>query len=286
VALETTLLVHGVPRHSARTLADALGAIVRRHHAEPAFVGLIHGRPTVGLTDEELARLLDAPEVPKANTANLGVLIHRHSHGATTIATTVELAARAGIRFMATGGLGGVHRGYGTRLDISGDLAALARHPVAVVCSGVKSLLDVPSTREALETLGVPVVGYRTDSFPAFYCPTSEAGLDATFDDEADLAAYLHDELIRTGRGIVVANLIPNDAALNPDQVETWVRQAEQRCDSEGISGRDRTPYILKTLHEVSGGQTLRANLALVRANTDLAARLCGRRSNNEDGVN
>ncbi len=155
VALETTLLVHGVPREHGPGLAERLGDAVREGGARPAVVGIIGGRPIVGLLGEELAALCAAAEVAKVNTANLGVVLHRRLHGATTVSTTVELAARAGVRFMATGGIGGVHRGYGQHLDISADLATLARRPVAVVTSGVKSLLDVRATREALETLGV-----------------------------------------------------------------------------------------------------------------------------------
>jgi pseudouridine-5'-phosphate glycosidase len=273
VALETTLLLHGVPRANARPLATELAQIVRAHGARPALVGVVSGRPTVGLTDAELDVLLSAPDVPKANTANLGVLMHRGAHAATTVSTTMELAAAAGVRVFATGGLGGVHRGYGTRLDVSSDLAALARLPVAVVTSGVKSLLDVESTREALETLGVPVIGLRTDRFPAFYRRASEAGVDAVFEDEMEIARFVRAELARAGRGIVIANPIPRESEVRAEDWAVWLAEAERRAGAHA-RGRDVTPTVLAALHEVSGGATLRANLDLVRSNTAAAGRI------------
>ena len=273
IALETTLLLHGVPRGQGERLARELTEIITRAGALPAFVGLFHGRPTVGLDLNELTELLSADSVEKANTANLGILLHRRAHGATTVSTTMELAAAAGVRLFATGGIGGIHRNYAQRLDISADLAAFTRFPVAVVTSGVKSLLDVPSTREALETLGIPVAGFRTDSFPAFYLRTSDSSVDARFDDIPDLAAFARAELARTGRGIVIANPIPEPDAIAESDWSRWLAEAQQRAVSS--RGRAATPAILQHLHELSGGATLRANLALVRANAGLAAALC-----------
>ncbi len=273
VALETTLLLHGVPRDAAEPLARELSEIVRTHGVGPALVGVVAGRPIVGLNDDELATLLSAASVPKANTSNLGVLMHRKSHAATTVSATMELACAAGISVFATGGIGGVHHGIAHRLDISADLAALARFPIAVVTSGTKSLLDVPSTREALETLGVPVVGFRTDRFPAFYIRESAAGVDARFDTVADLAAFVMGELARTNRAIVIANPVPESDAIAQYEFDAWLDDAQSRAPD--ASGRDVTPAILSALHEASGGRTLKANLSLVRANTALAAQLC-----------
>ncbi len=274
VALETTLLVHGVPRDAALGLSAELAHLVRSHGAEPALVGLHSGTPTVGLNDAELADLLHAPEVPKANTSNLGYLIHAKSHGATTVSTTMELAASAGVRTFATGGIGGVHRGYGTRLDISSDLAAFTRFPVAVVTSGVKSILDVESTREALESLGVPVVGFMTDRFPAFYIRTSEAGIDARFNDIKSLAAFVHHELTRTGRGIVIANPIPVSHELDHESWKRWLDLATTAPSAPESNGRSVTPRILSQLHALSGGKTLEANIALAKSNASLAAQI------------
>lgn len=274
VALETTLLVHGVPRESAPSLVSDLDRIVRAEGAHPALVGVHAGIPTVGLSDAELSDLLAADSVPKANTANLGVLIHRGSHAATTVSTTMELAARAGVQVFATGGIGGVHRGYGTHLDISSDLAAFTRFPVAVVTSGVKSILDVESTREALETLGIPVIGYQTDRFPAFYLRDSAASVDARFDDAESLGAFIRDELARTGRGIVVANPIPQEHEIERSVWNEWLDLATRRAQTLGTTGRDVTPAILSHLHQTSDGKTLRANIALVQSNAQIAARL------------
>ncbi len=274
MALETTLLVHGVPRDRGVALGRELGAIVRAEGAFPALVGVVGGRPTVGMTEEELGVLMGSEHVAKANTANLGVLMHRGEHGATTVSTTMELAALAGVRVFATGGIGGVHEGYGTRLDVSSDLAAFTRFPVAVVTSGVKSILDVESTREALETLGVPVIGFGTDRFPAFYLRESGAGVDARFDEVEKLATYVGTELARTGRGIVIANPIPERDEIPPRVWQAWLSEARAEAAAAGASGRDVTPRVLAALHRISGGTTLDANVSLVRSNAKLAAAL------------
>lgn len=278
VALETTLLLHGVPRADARGLCEELASIVAAQGARPAYVGVFHGRPTVGLNAQELGELLRANDVPKANTANLGALIHQKSHAATTVSTTMELASRAGVRVFATGGLGGVHRGYAQHPDISVDLAAFTRFPIAVIASGVKSILDVTATREVLETLGVPVIGFRTDSFPAFYRRESDAGaacgVDARFDDPAELATFVRAELARTARGVLIVNPIPAATELSRSDWERWLTEATERADAAGVTGRQVTPFILGALHEVSGGATLRANVALIRSNCELAGRI------------
>eukprot|EP00913_Durusdinium_trenchii_P006164 g5776.t1 len=226
------------------------------------------------MTPDELDALLSAESVAKANTANLGVLMARNQHAATTVSATMELAASSGVRVFATGGLGGVHPGLGQRLDISSDLAAFTRFPVAVVTSGVKSILDVESTREALETLGVPVVGYRTDAFPAFYLRDSDADVDARFDDLDELASFVSAELTRTGRGVVVANPIPEASEIDPRDWADWLARAERAADEQGAAGRGRTPALLAALHDLSGSRTLEANLALDSV------------SNNNDGGN
>lgn len=277
VALETTLLVHGVPKDAARPLAAELDSIITAHGARPATVGVVGGRGVVGLNSEELSLLLDAPAVPKANTGNLGLLLRSGSHAATTVSATMELAARAGVRVFATGGIGGVHKNYGARWDVSADLAALTRFPVAVVASGVKNLLDVVATREMLETLGVPVIGFGSDRFPAFYRRESEAGVDGRFDDPDELAAFLDAELARTGRGVLVCNPIPVEDEIPQGRWDEWLVQAETRASESGATGRAVTPAVLSALHQISDGATLRANLALVRSNAALAARLAAR---------
>lgn len=274
VALESTLLAHGVPREAAAGLAADLDADVRAGGGTPTLVGVLDGRPIVGMTPEELGAFLDGRDIVKVNLANLGVALHRKQTAATTVSATMRLASSAGVRVFATGGLGGIHRGEGA-LDVSSDLIALSRYPMAVVSSGVKSILDVESTREALETLGVPVVGFRTGRFPAFYQRESGAGVDARFDDMDDLAAYLRAELARGSRGVLVANPVPEADEIPRAEFDRWLKRAEKQAS--GASGRDATPAVLAALHELSGGATLRANLALVRSNARLAAGLARR---------
>ncbi len=274
VALETTLLAHGVPRSEGKTLGHALEQIVRDAGGEPATVGIIEGRPVVGMSETDLAAFLATPDIPKTNTANLGLMLHQRRTAATTVSATMELAAAAGVRLFATGGLGGIHRGYGEHLDISADLAAFTRFPVAVVASGVKSILDVVATREALETLGVPVVGFGTDRFPAFYTAESDAGVDARFDDVADLAAFITAEIERTGRGVLIANPPPAEHAIPRASFERWLSEAMDEATKANITGRDATPFLLGRLHERSDRRTLRTNLELVKSNARLAGLL------------
>ena len=280
VALETTLLLHGVPKGEGRTLSHELAHIV--NGGTPTTVGVVHGVPTVGLTDAELDTLLAADKVAKANTSNLGLFLHAKQHAATTVATTMELAAAAGVRVFATGGLGGVHQHFAERLDISADLAAFTRFPVAVVTSGVKSLLDVVSTRELLETLGIPVVGYRSDDFPAFYRRSLGVGglkVDARFDDAGDLARFARLEMERTGRGVVVCNPIPPESEVPEADFHRWLAAAQVEADAANVTARDVTPFMLGALHRLSGGATLAANIALVKSNAALAGQLAARLS-------
>lgn len=296
VALETTLLVHGVPRSAALGLARQLNDIVRGEGSEPALVGVVHGKPVVGMSEAQLEEMLRAPSgtVGKVNSANLGVAMLRGLHGATTVSSTMELASQAGVRVFATGGIGGVHpmtaptatgpSGHAETaripIDISSDLIAFTRYPVAVVTSGVKSILDVAATRELLETLGVPVVGFRTRAFPAFYLresPDQRVGdVDATFDDVSELARFVRRELARTGRGVVVCNPIPEADRINKDDWARWLHEAHAKASAklQTSGGRDVTPALLAALHDVSGGATLRANIALVNDNARTAAKL------------
>lgn len=274
VALETTLLVHGVPGDQAVPLARDLASIVRAAGAEPALVGVVRGKAVVGMSEADLASMLSAGTPPKLNSATLGVALARGQSGATTVSATMELAAAAGVRVFATGGLGGVHRGLAERLDISADLAAFTRFPVAVVTSGCKSLLDVVGTREMLETLGVPVVGWKTDRFPAFYQRDGGTAVDARFEDMAELAGFVRAELVRTGRGIVVCNAIPVAEELPGAKFAAWLKAAEAEASGARASGRDVTPAVLGSLHRLSGGATLKANLALVKDNARVAGEL------------
>ena len=272
VALETTLLAHGLPAGQGLPLARELDQIVTDAGARPATIGVLEGVPIVGMTPHELEAFLARPVIHKANTANLGPLVHQGATAATTVSATVHLAASAGIRVMATGGLGGVHTNLHQRLDISADLTALAQHPVAAVSSGVKAILDVASTRELLETMGVPVLGYNTDKFPAFYLTESESGVDATFDDPRDIALFARHHLAQHGSGVLVVQPVPAEHAIEPHVWHDWLSQAQ--AETAAVQGRAATPAVLDSLHRISQGRTLRANLALVRANAALAAKI------------
>lgn len=260
-------------------LARRLSSIVRAQGAVPALVGVIDGRPVVGMTDAQLESMLAQPAaaIPKLNTSNLGAALSAGASGATTVSTTMELAAGAGVSVFATGGIGGVHEPVSS-LDVSADLTALTRFPVAVVTSGVKSILNVAATREMLETLGVPVIGFRTDDFPAFYLRRSDqqgvGGVDWRFDEVADLAKFVRHELARTGRGIVVCNPIPPQHELDAGLWQGWLAEARGWVQGAGATGRDATPALLAALHEVSAGATLAANIALVEDNARVAGML------------
>ena len=272
VALETTLMVHGVPHASSLGLATELDEIVRGEGSVPALIGVVDGKPVVGMNRDELESMLSGGAVPKVNTANLGHALHAGYSAATTVSTTMELAAYAGLRVFATGGIGGVHRGYGEHLDISADLVAFTRYPIAVVTSGVKSILDVRATREALESLGVTVVGFGTDVFPAFYLRDGGCGVDVRIDDPDELASFVRAELPRTGRGIVIANPIPEEHEIDRADWSAWLSEATARAEASGATGRGVTPAVLAGLHEVSGGRTLSANIELVKSNARVAA--------------
>jgi pseudouridine-5'-phosphate glycosidase len=273
VAFETTLLVHGVPTHAATEVADRLDNAVRAHDATPSLIGVLDGKAIAGMTRPELQRLHDE-RGQKLNLSNLPIALHRREAGATTVSSTLRIAAAAGIRVFATGAMGGVHRGYHTHLDISTDLTALAREPVALVSSGVKSLLDVNATRELLETLGVPVIGYRTSSFPAFYSRTSDAGVDTRCDTPEELAAMVDTCLKTTGRGVLVANPIPETEEIPEAEFAALREAAQDEASKSGVRGRDVTPFILGRLHEMSEGKTLRANIALAESNAGVAGQI------------
>lgn len=226
------------------------------------------------LTSLDLSGMLVKPGVAKLNTASLGAAMAKVERGATTVSTTMELAAAAGVRVFSTGGLGGVHKHLDQRLDISTDLLAFTRFPVAVVTAGCKSILDVANTRELLETLGVPVIGYRCDRFPAFYRRDGGVGVDARFDEIEPLARFVRHELARTCRGVVICNPIPAEHELAESQWNGWLAEAERQAVAGGATGRDVTPAVLGALHKVSGGATLKANIELVKHNVAVGAQL------------
>ena len=271
VALESTLICHGLPRPHNASVAAELEQAVREQAAVPATVAVVDGQVNVGLARPALERLANAPEVAKCTTRDLPRLLTSGGLGATTIAATIFIADRVGIRVMATGGLGGVHRGGEASLDVSADLEELARRPVAVVCSGIKSILDQRRTLERLETLGVPVIGWRCEELPGFY--TAETGLRVpAIDDLSDLCRLIdsHRALGLPG-GLVIAQPPPAEHAMTKAAVDDLVAAAESAAAEADIQGPEQTPFMLSHMAEHSRGATVRINTALVLANARLA---------------
>ena len=274
VALESTVIAHGLPRPRNLATARLLERGVREAGAVPATICLADGLLVVGAGDALLERLADDEGVAKVSTRDLAPFLARvppSGLGATTVAATAEIAARAGIEVFATGGIGGVHRGAERTMDVSADLLALANHPIVVVCAGAKLVLDLARTLEALETLGVPVIGYRTDEFPAFYVRSSGLRL-AHRVDEAQAAARIARLQLDRGAGMVVGVPIPEASALPRAEMEREIEAAVAAADRAGIHGSELTPYLLARLGESSSGRTLEANVALLENNARVAA--------------
>jgi pseudouridylate synthase len=274
VALESTLLAHGLPAPQNRAAADELEAAVRAHGAVPATVAVLDGVARVGLTATELDRVC-AGNLAKLSMRDLGAAVGLRRDGATTVAATVALAHAAGVVVFATGGLGGVHRGARDTWDVSADLAALAGTPVLVVCSGVKSILDVGATLEVLETESVPVLGYRTGAFPGFYRRDSGHPVPWRADSPADAAAvWRAHRALGASSGAVLAQPVSEEDELDAALHDRLLDEGLALLTARGITGKDVTPALLEHFHAGSGGASLRANLALVRANAELAAQV------------
>jgi pseudouridylate synthase len=274
VALESTLVAHGLPWPLNLETARAAEAAVRSEGAVPATTAVLKGRPTVGLSDAELEALAREKDVLKASRRDLALAVAQKRTAASTVAATMFLAHQAGIRLFATGGIGGAHRPPASAWDVSADLVELARTPVAVVCAGAKSILDIPRTLEILETHGVPVVGYGTVEFPAFYVRSSGEHLAArvTTPDEAAGLLAAHWEM--GGAGVVLAQPVAEEVALGAAELDAVLGEAERQADAVGARGQELTPFLLASLARVTGGKTLRANQRLVVANARLAARV------------
>jgi pseudouridine-5'-phosphate glycosidase len=265
VALETTLVAHGFPSPAGIEVGQASEAAVRAAGAVPATIGVLDGHVVVGLTATELERF--TPEARKLGPRDLAACAVQGAVGATTVGGTLAVAAAVGIRFMGTGGLGGVHRGFPAPPDVSADLGVCARVPAVVVSSGVKSLLDVPATAEVLETLGIPVLGYRVDTLPLFYAAEGGPAVSARVEDADEVARIADAHWRLGGRGILVGRA-PDESLDVGDLIEEILAEAGRR----GIVGQDVTPFVLAALHDRSGGETRRVNRDLIVANAGLAA--------------
>jgi pseudouridylate synthase len=286
VALESTLISHGLPRPENLNVAREAERAVRAEGAVPATIGVIGGTAKVGLEEVELELLASATDIPKLSVRDLPVAAAKASHGTTTVAATSHLAALAGIRLFATGGLGGVHRGARESWDVSADLSALARTPVAVVCSGVKSILDVPATLEYLETVGVPAVGFRTFRFPGFYLTDSGSPLDWSVEDEREVArviqAMVHSGL--GGSGLVIANPLAEEEQLDRDLHDRALIAGLEGLEDRGVRGKDVTPFLLERFATETRGESLRVNRLIILNNAGLAARIARELSELADG--
>jgi pseudouridylate synthase len=271
VALESTLITHGLPYPVNLEVASGMEQAVRDNGAVPATIAVLKGRITVGLTQDQLAYLAQARDVRKCSRRDFPIVLARQGDGATTVAGTMIVAHMAGIRVFATGGIGGVHRGH--PFDVSADLMELARTPVAVVCAGAKAILDLPLTLEVLETHGVPVVGYQCSEFPAFYTRTSGLPLDIRCDTPEDVAAILRSrEALGFSTGTLVATPIPEKDELPAQVAETAIAQALKEAEEQGVRGKEVTPFLLARVSELTHEESRTANVSLLKNNARVAA--------------
>ena len=274
VALESTIISHGLPRPDNLVAAQEFEAIVRDAGAVPATIAVLDGELKAGLTSPELERIANE-DIPKLSVRDLPVVLAQGGSGATTVAATSYIADKAGIRVFATGGLGGVHRGASASFDESADLTVLGDVPITVVSAGVKSILDIGATLERLETLGVVVLGFRTEEFPSFWLTSSGHRLDWRVEDAFAVAAVMSSrDALGQPAGIVVANPLPIEKQLDPTVHDAALAQALGEAEQQGLSGKDVTPFLLQRIVEITGGESLRVNLDIARNNIEVATRI------------
>ena len=279
VALESTIISHGMPYPQNVETARNVERIVRENGAVPATIAIIGGKLKAGLSPDEIEYLgKKGYDVTKASRRDLPVLVARGDDGATTVATTMIIAAMAGIKVFATGGIGGVHRGAEVTMDISADLEELAHTPVLVVCAGAKSILDLGLTLEYLETKGVPVIGYGTEELPAFYTRKSGFCVDYRLDTPEEVASAFRAKLeMGLEGGMLVTNPIPEEYSMDPDVINRAIDEAVAEANARGIKGKQTTPFLLAKIKDITGGDSLASNIRLVYNNAALAARVAGR---------
>lgn len=275
VALESTLITHGLPYPTNVETALAMEQAVRDSGAIPATIAVLQGKITVGITEEQIEYLAQADEgtVRKCSRRDLPIVIALKQDGATTVAGTMIVAHMAGIKVFATGGIGGVHRGHPH--DVSADLIELGRTPVGVVCSGAKSILDLPLTLEVLETHGVPVIGYKTNVLPSFYSPYTELPIDQRIETPSEAASVIHAlEQLHAKHGVLITVPVPDDKAIASDFAESAIQQATAEADQQGVKGKEITPFVLARVKELTEGQSMTANIALLVNNAKVAGQI------------
>lgn len=275
VALESTIITHGMPYPANLETARGVEKIVRDNGSVPATIAIMAGEIFVGLDEDQLAVLARSPEVVKASGRDLAAIMVRKGWGGTTVSATMRIASLAGIDIFATGGVGGVHRGAEATFDISADLVELGQTGTTVVCAGVKSILDIPKTLEFIETQRVPVIAYGSDDFPAFYTRSSGLKADHRLDTPEEIAeAMILHAALGSGTGILVANPILEDDALDPAFIDRTIAEAVAAAEAQGIARKEVTPFLLDRINQLSEGRSLKANIALVKNNAALAARI------------
>ncbi|MBC8499667.1 MAG: pseudouridine-5'-phosphate glycosidase, partial [Candidatus Atribacteria bacterium] len=275
VALESTLISHGFPYPENLKVAGEIEEIIRGCGVVPATIAVIKGKIKVGLARGELEFMATSKDILKASRRDLAVIVAKGLNGATTVAATMMVAERAGIKIFATGGIGGVHRGVEKIFDISADLQELARTPVVVVCSGAKAILDLPLTKEYLETMGVPVIGFGSEELPAFYCRESGLKVDYVVNDEVEAVKIIRAmQDLELGGGMIIANPIPEEYALSMEYMNEVIEEAVRAAEKEGVKGKKLTPYLLGRINELTGGKSLKANIELVKNNARVAAKI------------
>jgi pseudouridine-5'-phosphate glycosidase len=275
VALESTIISHGLPRPENLRVARAVEDVVRRQGAIPATIAILDGVVHVGLSEDDLVRVAELDDIVKVSVRDIATVVSSGGHAATTVAATSHIAHLTGVRVFATGGLGGVHRHARETWDESADLTSLSTTPIIVVCSGVKSILDVPATLERLETLNVAVVGYGTHAFPGFYLTDSGSVVDWRVDDPQQVADIARARLdLAIPGALIVANPLPEDLQMDPDLHDRLLAEGLALADASGVRGKDVTPYLLDHFHRASGGISLEANTEIILRNADLAARI------------
>lgn len=275
VALESTIISHGMPYPQNVEMAKTCESIIRENGAVPATIAIIDGVIKIGLEEEDLLNLATAKNVAKVSRRDLAKVVSKKEMGATTVATTMICASMAGIKFFVTGGIGGVHRGYEETLDVSADLEELSMTNVNVICAGAKSILDLPRTLEYLETKGVPVVGYQTDYLPQFFTAESEYKLNLRLDTPEEIAEMIKaKEDLNLKGAVLITNPIPAESSMDKKYIDKLIDEAIQEADREGVKGKDVTPYLLAKIVEESDGASLKANIALVYNNAKLGAKI------------
>ncbi len=275
VALESTLISHGFPYPENLKVAGEMEEIIRGYGVVPATIAVIKGKIKIGLRASELEFMATSKDILKASRRDLVAIVAKGLNGATTVAATMLVAERAGIKVFATGGIGGVHRGVEKTFDISADLQELARTSVAVVCSGAKAILDLPLTLEYLETMGVPVIGFGSEELPAFYCRESGLKVDYVVNNEKEAVGIIRTmEDLGLKGGIIIANPVPEEYSISVEYMNEVIEEAVRGAEKEGVKGKKLTPYLLNKIKEITGGKSLKANIELVKDNARVAAKI------------